>query len=365
MSGRTSKECSDASQKRDLGHFPMPTLRRCTPVLLALVAALLGGCKKEVIRTYPAPREPVDRLLAARIPDGSGNWFVVLFGPSQEVAAHEKEFALFVESVGFVDGKPRWTAPKDWSEQTEASANFSVLHLGDSEDKPAAIFHFGDSEHPLELTLTRVSGPEVRSDLRNVNRWRGQLALVRGILPYELDKYVRYPTMNGVNVVLYDLSGPGGMKRPMPPATDKEKITYTDKLPDGWEKTADPPESGRIVTFKIKDGGKTAEVNIQMFPGNLGGRLANVARWRDQLKLPEVDSKQLEKHLKSGFTLAGEDATFADIAGEGDNAERILGVLATRFGRTWSIKMKGPKDVVRNQESAFISFLRSIQFTEE
>ena len=71
-------------------------------------------------------------------------------------------------------------------------------------------------------------------------------------------------------------------------------VTYT--VPEGWE---DLPASGiRKANLNISDGNGTAELTVLVFPGDVGGRLANINRWRGQLGLNDATPEDLSKFIK-------------------------------------------------------------------
>ena len=93
--------------------------------------------------------------------------------------------------------------------------------------------------------------------------------------------------------------------------------------------------------------------------------LMNVNRWRDQLGLPELDEAQLMDALKK-VKVGSADGLAVDFTGPGKppgkGQRRILGVVVSRQGLTWFIKMDGPADLVGDQKAAFDKFLGSVKF---
>ena len=56
-------------------------------------------------------------------------------------------------------------------------------------------------------------------------------------------------------------------------------VTY--QTPESW--TEYPPSSIRKANFKINNTSGTAEVSVTVFPGDVGGALVNINRWRQQI----------------------------------------------------------------------------------
>jgi hypothetical protein len=135
--------------------------------------------------------------------------------------------------------------------------------------------------------------------------------------------------------------------------------------PTGWE---EQPASGfRKGSFLVRGAdGKTADVSVISFPEAAGGLMANVNRWRDQLKLaPISDVAQAGTPMAVG----GRDMFFVDLMSEqpispDGSKSRILGGIFPAGGETWFFKMIGPVELVESQREAFNQFLQSVHLAE-
>jgi hypothetical protein len=135
--------------------------------------------------------------------------------------------------------------------------------------------------------------------------------------------------------------------------------------PAGWIEQA---ASGfRKGSFLVRDkDGKTADVSVISFPEAAGGLLANVNRWRDQLKLaPISDAAQ----AGTPMSVSGHDMFFVDLVSEqpispDGSTSRILGGIFPTNGETWFFKMIGPDQLVESQRDAFKQFLESVHVSE-
>lgn len=138
-------------------------------------------------------------------------------------------------------------------------------------------------------------------------------------------------------------------------------LTY--RVPDGW--VLDPqPRTARLGTLTFSENGAEGEMTITRFPGDVGGELANVNRWRGQLGLPPVPD------------LSGEDVKPATINGRDAKAYRFsspdtapvkLGILVASHqhqGFTWFFKMTGPSTLLRSQTDRFNEFLASVTYSQ-
>lgn len=327
-------------------------IRRLSLICLTIALVPLVGCKEELISEYDAPREEQERLLAVMMPQGKSTWwYFVLKGPATDVTAHVAQFDKFINTVTFVDNKPTWTQPDEWKRKPKPGRRF-------------AIFLLGNNDPPLELTVSKLDGPEAGDVLMNVNRWRDQVGL-GALLESEIGPFVSESKINGLTVNRVDLTGPGGLQMQMGGTLASEPITY--EMPNDWKKIKNPPDrmrdTRRWATFEASAGGKTAEVSI-LIMGVGGSDLDNVARWRRMVKLPEGSEEERKRHVREGFRLAGESALYADITGEGSDAQRILGVILRHGKFAWAFKLQGPAAVVAAQQSTFDKFLETVKFPE-
>jgi hypothetical protein len=137
------------------------------------------------------------------------------------------------------------------------------------------------------------------------------------------------------------------------------------KAPSDWE---EQPASGfRKGSYRLRGAdGKTADISVISFPESAGGLLANVNRWRNQLKLPPIAN---DSEIGSPMTVAGKEMFVVDLvsdeAMDAGSKTRLLGGILALPGETWFFKMTGPNEVVEPQKEAFRQFLSSIQLSEE
>jgi hypothetical protein len=111
--------------------------------------------------------------------------------------------------------------------------------------------------------------------------------------------------------------------------------------------------------------GATADVSVVSLPGTGGDDLANINRWRDQLKLAPVSAADLNGQVQS-LTAAAGQFVLADMAGTvaEKGAVRILGAWLRQPDRVWFFKMMGPSGLVETQKGAFVAFLKSVSLAE-
>ena len=115
----------------------------------------------------------------------------------------------------------------------------------------------------------------------------------------------------------------------------------------------------RLASFLVTGPGGKADVSVTMFPGDAGGLLANINRWRtQQLGLPAVQEADLEK-LLSPLELPAGRAMLADMS---DNKQtRLVAAIVPREGNTWFFKMMGDDAVVGAEKASLIQFVKSMK----
>ncbi|MEI6686568.1 MAG: hypothetical protein WCN64_10540 [Planctomycetota bacterium] len=340
--------------------------------LVLFFTLLTQGCKKEEITAYEVNRldppernsttgEPV-RLLAAIFSKGDSTWFFKLMGPASKLSTKTEEFETFVRTVRFgAEGSTppiQWNAPSNWKAGKTNELRYATF-LIDPEANPK-----------LELTVIKL-GKDAGSILANINRWREQVGL-GPVSEGDLPTIIKKETIQGVEAILADYSGPGGKKGAMTPPFAKSfpKMPVNPsanqaspgvkefKKPDTWEQV--PNSAMSLATFKVNEAAGKADITLTPLAGPAGGLESNINRWRQQVGLapqsPEMITSSLTKlQTKSSVALC------IDIEGSTD---RILGAVISTPDTTWFVKMKGPNTVVKMQKQSFESFVSSLQFAD-
>jgi hypothetical protein len=130
--------------------------------------------------------------------------------------------------------------------------------------------------------------------------------------------------------------------------------------PAHW--TAKPVSSMRKGSYAINgDGGAVADLSITAFPGDVGGEIANVNRWRGQLQLatvPDTEASASVTRIETNGIRFG----LVDIANSaGATPTRMLGAMIPYQGATWFFKLTGPDALVAKEKPAFLEFLKTIK----
>ena len=137
---------------------------------------------------------------------------------------------------------------------------------------------------------------------------------------------------------------------PPPPAANKPAWT----VPASWEEKS--ATSMRLGNFTAGNG--QAEITVMTFPGEVGGLLANVNRWRGQSGLPPVDEAGLTE-VTEQINVSGTPATLVEAVGEKTASYSVFHPVGDA---TWFYKISGPSAAVTPEKAAFRAFLESVQF---
>jgi len=130
------------------------------------------------------------------------------------------------------------------------------------------------------------------------------------------------------------------------------------KIPAGWKEK--PAGNMRIASFTAHGQNGEADISIVTLPGEAGGLLANVNRWRGQLELPPLVEKNLsEPGILEKKTFSGQEMTLVDfesIPAPGAIKKRMVVALFLRNGVSWFFKLTGDSNTVNEVKSTFLKF---------
>lgn len=108
------------------------------------------------------------------------------------------------------------------------------------------------------------------------------------------------------------------------------------------------------------EGSAVADLSITAFPGDVGGEVANVNRWRGQLQLAPVSEAEVAASVtrlqSNALNIAVVDLANRSAA----TPTRLLGAMIPYGGATWFFKLLGPDALVVEARPAFLEFLKTI-----
>jgi hypothetical protein len=155
----------------------------------------------------------------------------------------------------------------------------------------------------------------------------------------------------------------GGMLAQPLTATESSQPKPNWEVPSGWKEI---PGGQFLVAKFVPSNAPNGEaaINVSMSPGDGGGLLANLNRWRGQLGLAPTTEANLSAETQS-LDLAAGKATLADISGKdartGKDA-RLLAVVVPQSGHTWFYKLMGDAKVVDGEKAAFLKFVQTAKY---
>lgn len=129
-------------------------------------------------------------------------------------------------------------------------------------------------------------------------------------------------------------------------------------LPKGW--TQAPGEGMRFATLKAPYAGRL-EATVVVLPGQAGGELANVNRWRGQISLPPLDEAALAKARTALKAPAGALNVYDFTSETQPRSRMVAGYIMTPDGNTWFLKMTGDADPVAKAKPDFMTILGSVR----
>jgi hypothetical protein len=132
-------------------------------------------------------------------------------------------------------------------------------------------------------------------------------------------------------------------------------------VPEGWVKD-DSPRSMRLATYMIPTKLGNQEVAVSRFPGQVGGVLANINRWRGQMGLQPVTESQLAEHIER-FTIESSNDTFDGYQTRIDSEQGVMiaiGLYQESINQTWFVRSTLPSVEIADQhQEEIIGFARS------
>ena len=139
-------------------------------------------------------------------------------------------------------------------------------------------------------------------------------------------------------------------------AAEAGAIRYS--VPEGWEEV--PPSGIRKVNLIVEDENGRAELTVLVFPGDVGGRLANINRWREQIGLDPVTPEALPAFTQA-YPMSQHGGLYVRLEG---GAQSILGGLLPFHGFTWFFKFQGSSGTVLANEAQMKDFLDSVRLED-
>ncbi|AWT59087.1 MAG: hypothetical protein DF168_00264 [Candidatus Moanabacter tarae] len=156
---------------------------------------------------------------------------------------------------------------------------------------------------------------------------------------------------------------------PIPKETQPDSATPLSQpfweVPDSWN--PGPASPLRVASFMVNDtGGQTAEITITTFPGDVGGILLNINRWRRQIGLDSIPADEVSNYLtevdfaENRFHLIDLHNTI-ESQGKPHPQNSLIAMLSHQ-DNTWFFKISGDTILVEKQRKPFLEFLETVKF---
>jgi len=150
--------------------------------------------------------------------------------------------------------------------------------------------------------------------------------------------------------------GPGGgMAGTAVPTAGGASLLWT--APAAWRQK--PATAMRKGSYDVPGADGVADLSITAFPGDVGGELANLNRWRGQVGLPPLSDAEVPGAVVR-VQSNGLPFVVVDLAST-QSQKRLLGAIVPFGDGTWFFKLMGPDKVVAAQKTAFLDFLRTVK----
>ena len=148
-------------------------------------------------------------------------------------------------------------------------------------------------------------------------------------------------------------------------AHDNSAVPFTYVKPDSWSEKV--PSSMVLLAFQSgKPPEVLADMSISAFPGDVGGQLANVNRWRRQVGLGPVAPEALDGFI-TNLEISGMPAwqvlfTGPATASMGGEPVTMRVSVVSHEGTTWFFKFMGMESAVKAEQANYDDFISSIKF---
>lgn len=336
--------------------------------LVLALATLLSACHREQISVYPAPKDsapqaeaqndnqtpPADPTAAPRpevgwkLPPGwteNGPDGVSLQNFSVTNADGQKAF-ISLTQLGDLSGKDALLVNM-WRQQVGLPAldddaavkTVSTAQFGPGQGNYFEVLGSNDGK-PWEIITGFMHTPQGSWFCKMV----GNPDFVASQKPVFLD-FLK-------TIVIKETAVASAPAAPAaPPAAAAPNWT----VPSQWQPVA--PGDMQVAVFHVPDQDNAkAEVSVSVFPGEAGGTLANVNRWRTKyVGLSPVTEQDLPQ-LISPLDPATPGSVLVDLK---NNNKRLIGAIVPRAGNYWFYKINGDDAAVAPQKEAFIAFAKS------
>lgn len=138
------------------------------------------------------------------------------------------------------------------------------------------------------------------------------------------------------------------------PSAGTAALQPTWEVPEHWKQK--PATQIRIGNYEVSNSeGKALDFSITSFPGTVGGLLANVNRWLEQVNISKTDEAGLSQYL-SDRTIDEKPGKL--VMAESDT-QALYAAIIYHQGRSWFLKLMGDVSLAQTEKENFLGLVDS------
>jgi hypothetical protein len=104
---------------------------------------------------------------------------------------------------------------------------------------------------------------------------------------------------------------------------------------------------------------------VTVFPGDVGGEVANINRWRSQVQLEPLPAEAVAASVQRWRVGDLEVALVDFTGGTGPAPVRVLGAIVPFGTSTWFFKATGHPGTIEHEQPAFRALLQTLHSTQQ
>lgn len=343
--------------------FPLPSKKNLARTLLGTLclSGLLSSCSEDAqIRSYVIPNQYEGPVVTWNVPDGwgenpnlsgplAGSFHVVTeAGPRGNIGVMP-----FREAVSSLDIANMFARELGYELLGEEDLDQIIRkkRIGEREFEWIRMEEQLSSENPRLVTLALL-----RQDSET---WLFPFIADQELANKEMTNYSEFlksVIVRAGKKPIRARATPGPQASPAP-SHDHDAPQPTWETPEHW--VAGKQSSMRIGSYTVRGSdGESLDFSITTFPGDVGGLMANVNRWLEQVGLEKVDQDGLRNYL-SPIKIDGKSAQLM----VAENDEQSL-YAAMYFGgeSSWFFKIMGDTALAKVEKNNFLNLLNSFCF---
>lgn len=263
-------------------------------------------------------------------------------GPDGKAAAE-----VSITQLGDLSGKDAllvnmWRSSAGLKPMSEAEATKQLQPVDFAGEKGNLFEVSGDTTNgPLKMVTAMLHHPD--------GSWFCKLAGEPSVVDANKAKFIQF-----LKSIQMKEAPPMAVEQPAVATSEEAAGKFNWSVPADWK--AVPPGQMQVARFSVPGkSNEKADVFVSVFPGDTGGRLANVNRWRKQIGLAPVEEDGLAS-VVSPLDPADSQAILVDMT---NNGKRLVGAIVPRDGQYWFYKLLGDAGAVAPEKESFVAFAKS------